>query len=57
MTIAITQYSGVSITGSILRVGGTAGTDVVSVVGDKLRVKLIATDVDRGFIDFVRVGK
>jgi exoribonuclease II len=25
-------------------------------VGDKLRVKLISTDVDRGFIDFVRVG-
>ena len=25
-------------------------------VGDKLRVKLIATDVERGFIDFVRVN-
>ena len=25
-------------------------------VGDKLRVKLISTDVDRGFIDFVRIG-
>ena len=25
-------------------------------VGDRLRVKLIATDVERGFIDFVRVG-
>ena len=25
-------------------------------VGDRLRVKLISTDVDRGFIDFVRVG-
>jgi exoribonuclease-2 len=25
-------------------------------VGDRLRVKLISTDVERGFIDFVRVG-
>ncbi|HEY1253101.1 MAG TPA: RNB domain-containing ribonuclease [Thermoanaerobaculia bacterium] len=25
-------------------------------VGDKLRVKLVSTDVERGFIDFVRVG-
>ena len=25
-------------------------------VGDRLRVKLISTDVDRGFIDFVRTG-
>ena len=25
-------------------------------VGDKLRVKLVGTDVERGFIDFVRVG-
>ncbi len=25
-------------------------------VGDRLRVKLIATDVERGFIDFVRIG-
>ena len=25
-------------------------------VGDRLRVKLIGTDVERGFIDFVRVG-
>ena len=25
-------------------------------VGDKLRVKLISTDVERGFIDFVKVG-
>ena len=25
-------------------------------VGDRLRVKLISTDVERGFIDFVRIG-
>jgi len=25
-------------------------------VGDRLRVKLIGTDVDRGFIDFARAG-
>ena len=25
-------------------------------VGDKLRVKLISTDVERGFVDFVRGG-
>ncbi len=25
-------------------------------VGDKLRVKLTSTDVERGFIDFVRTG-
>ena len=25
-------------------------------VGDKVRVKLVSTDVDRGHIDFVRAG-
>jgi exoribonuclease-2 len=30
--------------------GGRAGTDV----GDRLRVKLLSTDVERGFIDFAR---
>ena len=25
-------------------------------VGDKLRVELVGADVERGFIDFVRVG-
>ena len=33
-------------------VTGTSGLDV----GDKVRVELISTDVERGYIDFVRVG-
>ncbi|MDP1948857.1 MAG: RNB domain-containing ribonuclease [Nitrospirota bacterium] len=33
-------------------VRGTRGLDV----GDRLRVELISTDVERGYIDFVRVG-
>jgi exoribonuclease-2 len=32
-------------------VTGTRGLDV----GDRVRVELISTDVERGFIDFVRV--
>ncbi|HKC25269.1 MAG TPA: RNB domain-containing ribonuclease, partial [Thermoanaerobaculia bacterium] len=33
-------------------VHGAAGLDV----GDRIRVKLVSTDVERGFIDFVRTG-
>jgi hypothetical protein len=33
-------------------VAGERGLDV----GDKVRVELISTDVERGYIDFVRVG-
>jgi exoribonuclease-2 len=33
-------------------VTGTSGLDV----GDKVRVELISTDVERGYIDFIRVG-
>jgi len=36
--------------GKIVR--GYEGVDV----GDRIRVQLLATDVERGFIDFVRVG-
>jgi exoribonuclease-2 len=36
--------------GRLLR-SGAGGIDV----GDRLRVKLVATDVERGFIDFDRV--
>ena len=34
-------------------VQGSGGLDV----GDKVRVKLVGVDVERGFIDFVRSGR
>ena len=37
-----------AVEGKVVR--GAAGMDV----GDRVRVELVATDVERGFIDFVR---